>query len=80
MAEELAGMKSIRIGGSSGFSISTFFLPAALYSASLCLYSMTSASLISRRRSWMGSTIYRQSARRPLPEEALAVTNRNMFG
>lgn len=37
VADELAGMKSIRIGGSSGFSISTFFLPAALYSARRCL-------------------------------------------
>ena len=80
VADELAGMKSIFIGGSSGFSMSTFFFPAALYSASLCLYSITSASLISRRRSWIGSTRCRQRLSRPFPDDALAVTKRKRLG
>ena len=41
---------------------------------------MTSASLISLRRSWMGSTRCRQRLRRPLPDEARAVMKRKRLG
>ena len=69
-------MKSILRGGSSGFSIFALFLPAALYLCICSLYSIISASLISRSLSWIGSMRYRQRVSRPLPEDARAVTKR----